>query len=402
MAILVSFMLWSCGGSGADNSENETVISENNDSESEIRQSGTEDHASFMTDDPGAYEWWNFWAYSNDTGISVNSIFIQGDPWNITYREAVKAYLKNPDELEPPNPADYFLLTLNVKKDGEEIFSNMRNPVNPVIDAEFSSEIAKGRIGSSTFEASESNGVVTYHVHIDAPDTFNNLRLKADIEFVAISPGYNFVNPTLFGNMVGGETHHWDQMLGYAQTQGTVLIEDRDGRVVYQGDFTNGGGYSDHFWGDTLIDQVMEKWHFGHADFDEKGSIVWMWLTPTDPETPPYGRFLRIKRGELAEVINIESIEMDGKQKGMLGLEYYNKVTLNLEGGGTFVSHFEGDRITDMPYQITSDAIVDIDIPGDISITGHPGFMENANLSELDNPIYVLMYKAMPLLPWTP
>ena len=73
-----------------------------------------EDDASRRSDEPGNHEWWNFFAEDAQGGVSISAIFLNGNMFDVRYREALELYRSDPEIHPAPLPADYPLLQLNV------------------------------------------------------------------------------------------------------------------------------------------------------------------------------------------------------------------------------------------------------------------------------------------------
>ena len=365
-----------------------------------VREDTLEDDASRLSDMPGSHEFWNFFAFDLNGDLGISMIFLSANMWDVNMRNAVYTWRKDQEKSPPPGSADYFLLQLNVTKGAEKIFSSVKNP--PGTKVEFSPAEPRGRIGQSTFYGSMVKETKTYKVHIDAADTMNTLRLKADVEFHAASPGFAVDGAGLFGEIPGGQIHDWQWPIGYPQTSGTVLVTDRSGGTLLSEAFSKGGGYVDHMWGEGLLSDVLDSWYFGRIDLGSKGALVYVWLTPKLRKGKPYGRVFRIPWGGLAASHDIISFTGAELRTGSFGLEYYSDLSFTLAGGGAVQSIFGNPAVEDWPFQVAGPAVISVDIPGDVSVTGQPGLGEYLQQEGIDSEAYQLMFSALHDMPWNP
>ena len=330
-----------------------------------------------------------------DLGTSM--IFLSANMWDVKMRQAAYEWKKNAGEISAPAAADYFLLQLNVTRGADKIVSTVINP--PGTTVEFSRVDSRGRIGESTFSASMINGVKTYKVHIDSPDTVNMLRLKADVEFKALSPGYVVDGPGLFGGIPGGSLHDWQWPIGYPTSSGNILITDRAGEKVF-GDSFSGGGYIDHMWGEGQLSDVLDSWYFGRIDLGEKGALIYVWLTAKSGDVKPYGSVFRIRQGQLAVSHEIIGFSASGRRTGAYGLEYNSELVLTLDNGGVVKSRFGNPAVEDWPFQVAGPAVISADMPGDVNVSEQPGLGEYLWLPGIDSDAYKLMFTALSEMPW--
>lgn len=377
------FFLWACG-------QEEKVG---------IRQVTLADEVSRLSDEPGSYEWWNFFAFDSSGDLGISMIFLSANLWDVDYRNATYAYRDNPEGVTKPVPGDYYLLQLNVTQGGRKVFSTMRNP--PGTTAEFFPDEPRGRIGQSTFSGSLDNGFKVFQVHIDSPDLNNLLRLEVEVEFRESAPGFTVDGSGLYGRIPGGSRHQWEWPLGYPETNGTIKITDRAGAVLLDRSFT-GGGYTDHMWGEGLCGDMLDSWYFGRLDLGDQGALIYVWLTPKSDTVKPYGYVFRIPIGQLAEALEIEDFIGTEPDRGIYGLEYFSRITMNLEGGGRVESRFGNPAGEDWPFQVAGPAVISARLPGDIEVVEQPGLGEYLWQPGIDSEEYRFMFSVLPGLPWYP
>lgn len=365
-----------------------------------VREATLEDDASGLSDEPGSHEFWNFFAFDREGDLGISMIFLSADMWNVDYREAAYAWREDPVSHARPVPGEHFLLQLNVTKGTEKVFTTIRVP--PGATAEFSSDGPQGRIGGSTFSGSLADGIKTFEVSIDSPDLTNSLRLEAEVEFAALSPGFAVDGLGIFGGIPGGTLHHWQWPIGYPLTGGSVRVTDREGAVVLEESFSGGGGYVDHMWGEGFMADMLDSWYFGRLELGEHGALIYVWLTPRDEEVEPYGRVFRIPRGEPAAMHQVTGFTGSDVTVNAYGLEYCRGLTFALDGGGTVSARFGDPAVEDWPFQAAGPATISAMIPGDISVSELPGLGEYLWQPGIDGETYKFLYSTLDDFPWYP
>lgn len=353
------------------------------------------DDALRLPEAPGSYEWWNFFASDDSRGLTVSAIFLSANPWDVDYRKAVHLHRADPVATPAPDPLDFPLLQINVVRGGTKVFTTVALP--PGVTTSFAEAAPEGRIGASTFTAG-ADGV--WRVHLDHPDMTNWLRVKGDIEFRPGAPAFTVDGGGMWGAIPGGDLHQWNFPVPVPTTSGHIRVENRLGVMVLDTDIA-GGGYTDHIWGEGLHDDVASAWHFGQAPLASGGKLVYVWVTPRDPEVEQYGRLILVRPGAVPEVREITSMDRDGQTRGKMGLAYHDTLTLHIAGGGSVTVRWRGN-VEDWPFQVAGDAVFDIDIPGEALVTGVPGGAEYAWHEGIDDPLFRLLSSALDDVPWIP
>ena len=358
-----------------------------------LTETTLEDDASKLSREPGSYEFWNFIAY--EPGFSIGMIFNSSDFTNPVHRKAVREHREDPATNPAPNPADYPLLQLTVMAGQEKVFFTLKNPAEAT--TEFAVTQAYGRIGESTFRGTIEEGVKIYRIHIDCPDMDGKNRLEADIEMRALSPGFTVAGDGIYGRIPGGRSHQWQHVIGYPTTSGTVRVRNREGDLVFQRELSEGGGYCDHLWGDGFLGNVVDAYHCGKLELGPQGSLFYVWLTPHDRKVAPFGYVYRIPKDDrTASLLEIAEFVTADPTTGGLGLEYFEDLTMKLEGGGQVNATLCAPPHDDWWFQIMTSARFSASIPGDIDVADEPGvWSEYFSFPQLDHPQYCAVFDSM-------
>ena len=360
--------------------------------------SGTEplrpdEDGSHLSPTPGAYEWWNFFASDPQRGLTVSAIFMPANLFDTDYRRAVHRHRRG---LGPaPDPRRHGLLQLNVVSRGRKVFSSIRNP--PGTTAGFDTEVAAGRIGSSHFHGgTDDEGATTYRVHLDAPTMTNLGRLRAELSFREPAGGVRVGGGGLFAGLPGGAAHHWQFPLGLPAVRGHVQVEGAGGRTILESDLA-GSGYTDHFWGPSLLGDCLDSWYFGRADLGERGALIVVWLTPRDAGAAPCGRMLRLRPDAAATIAAISSLHRRRPRRGRFGFAYHRELEL-LSPMGRVRASF-GPLIEDWPFQVAGEGRFEISLAGEPPAVA-TGPIEHLRQADIDDPLFALMDRSLRHLPW--
>lgn len=361
-----------------------------------VREVTLADDASKLVNEPGAYEWWNFFALDAASDLSVSMIFNAADPFNCDYRRAVYAHRADPD-APAPSPRDYSLLQLQVTVDGTTVFSALRNP--PGVTVSFSEEEPRGQVGDSTFSGSVEGGVKVYRLHIDAPDTTNNARMEADIVLSAGAPGFT-VNGGLYGTMEGGTQHAWQFPLGNPRSSGHVRVTRRDGEVLVDKDL-EGGGYTDHMWGGAMLTDSLSSWHFGTAELGGEGTLIYVWLEPRAGHGASGGYAFLETPGKLAEAFVLSNLVGSDRREGQYGLAYDARIELEVQGGDALRAQLDPASLSaDWPFQVAGPSRLDVSLPGREERMGVEATSEYLWQPGIDTELYYRMFDLVQTAAW--
>ncbi len=355
-----------------------------------------EDHASKLSDVPGSYEWWNFFAEDAAGHLSVSAIFMSANLFDLNYRKAVYAWKANPESAPAPRPGDYWLLQINVSLNGEKIFSNIRRW--PGHTAEFSRDKPRGRIGSSSFEAADESGGTVFRVSLDAPDITNNLRLKGDLEFKSSAPGFTPVGG-MYGSMPGGSLHAWNFPLGLPEFSGKLRVVRRDGADEMSERQVSGRGYMDHMWGEGLLGDALKSWHFGTADRGSAGRVVYVWLVPAAAQADPFGYIFLITPGAMPRILPVESLTSISRAAGFFGLQYDSAYSLNTRAGDRLTVHIQTPLGEDWPFQVSGPSKLELYL-SDSGEENLAGVTEYLLQSGIDDPNYETLFNLVDQMEW--
>jgi len=353
------------------------------------------------TDDPGQHEWWNFFVKDSKRGIGVSTIFLNGNMFDVDYQLAWKAYRQDAASLPAPFPGDYVLLQLNVLKDDRKVFTSIRVPRETTW--EFDNERPYGRIGDSWFEAVEEDGEIVWRVHIDSPDMFNWLRLEADLEFLDASTAFTIAGGGFFGPIPGGSGSDIHFFVARPIVIGHVRITDRLGRVRLDEPIT-GTGHCDHVFGRFYSD-LVRSYYFGRWEQSAQEDLVYFYHFPRQLDVPAYGWLIRIPERNWARprAYAITSLFEDSPARGSFGLDYYARIEMQLEGGGSVRTFMERTAASeDWPFQITGIGHFDVDIAGETRACGAIGLAEYGYFDGLTSPLFQFLFSLLELVPWLP
>ncbi|HOU54861.1 MAG TPA: hypothetical protein PLQ97_13115 [Myxococcota bacterium] len=365
-----------------------------------LRETRPEEMASRLSDDPGSYEWFNFYAESHDGHQSLSAIFFPANLFDCTYRKAVREWQANPDGAPRPRPSDYWLLQLNVTVDGTKVFTNLRRW--PETTAEFPHDGPRGRIGDSTFQWFPSEGGGRFHVHLDAPDMTHDSRLLAEMDLEAAAPGFAMTGGGLYGAIPGGTDHDWQMPIGLPRTRVTYRVVRRDGSLAVPERTFEGGGYVDHLWGKGLLGDLLESWYFGTTALPDGGRVLHLWLTPAVLGAAPYGWVFRVRPGMPAEALPIREFTPSEPRTGALGLPFFGDLQFGLGPAGRLRVRF-GDALgEDWPFQVSGPSRVDLELPGEPALQDLPGVAEHLVQEAIDDEAYCQAAAIIDLLPWNP
>jgi hypothetical protein len=355
------------------------------------------DHVTHLSDVPGSYEWWNFYAESASGDVSLSVIFLSANLFDAHYRRDVRAWQASPGESSAPRPSDAWLLQLNLTIDGKKVFTNIRQW--PGVTAEFSPTEPRGRIGDSSFEAVEQGGQTVFRIVLDAPDMTNSQRLQGQLELRAGAPGFR-VTRGMYDGIPGGGKHHWELPLGLPLTNGTVRVVARDGSVTVPEQPIVGRGYTDHMWGEGLLGDVLSSWHFGTVDLGMEGKLVYVWLTSN--EGPSHGFSFFVVPGQLPITRRLLGLTPFEQREGAMGLTFDARYALALEEGGRVDVTFDDALGEDWPFQVSGETGVDIAIPGVIERVGARGVGEYLLQSGIDSEAYEKAFDLVDQMDWNP
>lgn len=365
-----------------------------------LRQPRPDEMASQLSDEPGSYEWFNFYAESSDGGTSVSAIFFPANLFDCAYRQAVRQWREHPDRVPRPRPGDYWLLQLNVAVNGTKVFTNLRRW--PGTTTDFPRDSPRGRIGDSTFQWFPTEQGGRFHVHLDAPDMTNDARLLADMDLEAAAPGFEVAAGGLYRPIPGGMDHRWQMPLGLPRTQVTFRVIRRDGSIAVPETTFTGGGYVDHLWGKGLLGDVLDSWYFGTTALPDGGRVLHLWLTPADPEVVPYGWVFRVRPGSPAQGFPVKEFLPSNPRTGALGLAFFGDLQFGLGPAGNLRVRFGENLGEDWPFQVSGPSTVDLDLTGDLVTQDLPGVAEHLMQSAIDDPTYCQAAAIIDLLEWRP
>jgi len=365
-----------------------------------VRPIGPGDIPSRLSDEPGSYEWFNFYAEAGDGSASVSAIFFPANLFDCAYRKAVREWRADPAGAPKPRPADHWLLQLNVTLDGVKVFTNLRRW--PGTTAEFPADEPQGRIGDSTFEWYPSDAGGRFHVHLDAPDMTHDSRLEGEMELEAGAPGFALADGGMYGAIPGGAAHDWQMPLGLPRTRVTFRVVRRDGTVAVPERTFDGGGYVDHMWGRGLLGDVLDSWYFGTTPLPDGGRVLHVWLAPADPAVDSYGWVFRVRPGAPAEGLPIVDFAPSDSRTGGGGLPFFGDLRLGLGAAGSLRVRFGDGLGEDWPFQVSGPSRVDVDLAGDLTAGDLAGVAEHLVQAAIDDPGYCDAAAIIDQLDWKP
>jgi len=365
-----------------------------------LRETRPDEMASRLSDEPGSYEWFNFYAESDDGRTSVSAIFFPANLFDCAYRRAVREWRADPAGAPKPRPADHWLLQLNVTVDGTKVFTNLRRW--PGATAEFPPDQPRGRAGDSTFQWFPSEGGGRFHVHLDAPDMTNDSRLQGEMDLDSASPGFAVAGGGLYAPIPRGTDHDWQMPVGLPRTRVSFRVVRRDGSVAVPDRTFEGGGYVDHLFGRGLLGDVLESWYFGTTPLPDGGRVLHLWLTPADPAIAPYGWVFRVRPGSAAQALPITGCSPSAPRTGALGLAFFGDLRLDLGSAGSLRVRFGEGLGEDWPFQVSGPSTVDLEWPGEAPVQGLPGVAEHLVQSAIDDDTYCQAAAIIDLLEWKP
>jgi hypothetical protein len=354
-----------------------------------------DDDASHLSEVPGSYEWWNFFAMDTGPGpdLAVSVIFMPANLFDTRYRTRVHRFRDGLDR-EAPSPRDFPLLQLNVMHGGRKVFTTVRHP--PGCTTEFSGAQAEGRIGESTFTASVEGGETVFRVTLDHPDMVNLSRVRGELTFRSPDGGFALGAGGLYGAIPGGVAHQWQFPLGLPQVHGHLRVETRSGRVKLDAELA-GTGYTDHCWGEGLLGDVVDRWYFGRVDLGDDGAVLALWLSPR--VGPGYGRVLRLRPGRAPVVHEVHDLETAHPWRGSLGMTYCGEVTFVVRDGRVRM-RFPRRLGEDWPFQVAGEGAFDLDLAGDVVARNRPGPVEHLSQPLIDDRFFGFLDAMVPRLPW--
>eukprot|EP00004_Rigifila_ramosa_P018300 TRINITY_DN4531_c0_g1_i1.p1 TRINITY_DN4531_c0_g1~~TRINITY_DN4531_c0_g1_i1.p1 ORF type:complete len:382 (+),score=77.18 TRINITY_DN4531_c0_g1_i1:3-1148(+) len=368
---------------------------------SETRPLSLIEDASRRTNATGQHEWWNFYAEDPAAGVTISAIFLNGDMFNADYAVAFQAHLEDPDNNPAPNPDDYHLLQMNIAVHEVKIFTSIRDPPGTV--AVYSQDRPYGRVSSpysdSWFEAAEVNGERVWRVHLDSPDMYNRFHIRADIEFRDRAQGFAVVGG-FFGPIVG-ETSGVNFPVAKPLTSGSLTISDKRGGIAFSHEFSDGGGHTDHVFGE-FWSTLCTSYYFGRLVMDDS-DLMYYHNKPQDESIEPFGWVFRLPSdGSLPWSYKIVNITESGwVSRGGVKLDYFDTLEMQLaEGRVTNVLEMI-EASEDWPFQVTGIGHFDIDIPGDL-VTVRDGIAEYGFLDGILDPFYVFLFSQLALIPFLP
>jgi hypothetical protein len=357
-----------------------------------------QDHITQLSDVPGSYEWWNFYAEDASGDCSLSAIFMSANLFDVNYRRAVRAWQASPQQEPPPRPEDAWLLQLNLTIDGEKFFTNVRQW--PETTVEFARDRPAGRIGDSTFEVIEEEGKPVFRILLDAPDATNSYRLQGELELREGAPGFT-VKRGMYDGIEGGNRHAWQLPLGLPMAKGSFRELRRDGSTSLPERGIEGRGYVDHMWGEGLLGDVLSSWHFGTADLGEESKLVYVWLVPID-QGLPHGFLFFISAGQMPVTRRIENLVSLEQRQGGMGLAFDAHYLLELDDGGQVRVAFEDKLGEDWPFQVSGATTVDVAIPGVVETKGVRAVGEYLLQSGIDSDTYAALFEFMDQMEWNP
>jgi len=364
-----------------------------------LRKVAVGEMASQLSDEPGSYEWFNFYAEEDGGRTSLSAIFFPANLFDCAYRKAVREWQADPANAPRPRPSDFWLLQVNLTVDGKKVFTNLRRW--PDATAEFPADQPRGRIGNSTFQWTETPDGPGFLVRLEAPDMTNDSRLVAEMDFRTSVPGFA-VSGGIYGPIPGGERHQWQFPLGLPRTRVTLRVDHRDGTPVLPERSFTGGGYVDHMWGRGLLGDVLGSWDFGTTPMPDGGRVIHVWLTPADPGVPSHGWVFRVSPGRPARAFPIQEVIRSEPRTGVMGLPFSGDLRMVLDSGGSLRVRFGEALGEDWPFQVSGASVVDVDLPGDVHATGLSGVAEYLLQAAIDDEGYCQAAAIIDLLEWKP
>lgn len=359
-----------------------------------------EDIPSKLSEEPGSYEWFNFYAESEDGQASLSAIFFSANLFDCSYRKAVRDWQADPEGAPRPRLADHWLLQLNLSINGTKVFTNLRRWPDTAVD--FPRDAPRGRVGDSSFEWTPSPEGGTFRVHLDAPDMTHDSRLKGEMVLESAAPGFAVADGGMYRSFPNGLNHEWQLPVGLPRTRVTFRVERRDGTVVIPEQSFSGSGYVDHMWGRGLLGDLLTSWDFGTTPLPDGGRLIHVWLTPADRSVPPSGWVFRVRPGRMAKPWPIVAAHPSDPRTGQMGLPFPGDLRLDLEGGGHVRVRLGSVLGEDWPFQVSGPSVVDVQLPGDLSEEGLRGVAERLVQQAIDDEEYCNAAAVIDRLPWNP
>jgi carotenoid 1,2-hydratase len=334
---------------------------------------------------PGAYEWWNFDASDDKSGLTFSAQFYAGHLRSAHYQQALSAYWGRtkspllersaPTVPNPPNPLDFTGVIFQLYKDGRTL-------------AEFFQEFEPGTLKASDRAPAVLLGPDRFHWEEkgDPPSYVLTLQgavgggktLRARLFFTPHGlplPGAH-VSETL-------PTHTWVLAAPLCHVEGTFQWCDEKAEVVREEAFL-GKGSHDHHFGTVPLDRFVSAWHWGRAYFEDQ-VVLYSVQVPVDTKEQPEGTLVFLSHGKAEAVCHTQALELSRKGRNFFLLPFHRSLRFR-SAPALRVEHRE----------VLSDGPLSLLFRDAVSFEGQPeveGLSQFLYPPRLSNPLFFPMLK---------
>lgn len=270
----------------------------------------TKDHRHPKTTS-GAYEWWYFDVFDDQSDMGMVIIFYDGLLFSPDYHI-------DQQKGDGALPEDHPGISISLYHKNKTLFYALK--AYSKHRSFFSDSDCEVKIGNNSLKVDHSNQLLDYSIHLDERLP-NNLHLTGNVHFSAIK------NPSRWINEDSKDNHHFWNLV-HAKTRVIADLQLGTSKDNLRRIGFSGLGYHDHNLGSRPIDGDFDQWYWGRIHLDGNTLVWYIMCKGNDTQ-----RGVWIINDIDGKVSPLDDIRFNKKpRKSVFGLAYHDELEVSIDG----------------------------------------------------------------------